>query len=167
MKYLFMPVLAVLLCAYVGNAQSKKNVKAPAPQTKDPYALASTPAKAPAEVSTAFSTRYANIDISAVQWRKTASGIYIAVYNVDSMPGEAFFDPTGKWLKTKTYYTVAQLPEAVRTALEARLDISTVKRCVKLEMEGINPYYMVHSQATETDSLKEFTASENGVLREY
>lgn len=127
------------------------------------YAVASAPAKVTKEVSDSFAVKYSAVDNKDIKWRKTASGSFLALCRLEDLPSEVFFDATGKWLKTRTDYTVEQLPEKVKALIQARYDLALVKRAVKVELANIAPYFSVWVG----EEGKELVVSEAGAVREY
>jgi len=71
--------------------------------------------KVPAVVQQAFSAKYPNLKVKDWDW-EAQKETYEADFIVDNVEKEASFSTAGKWLKTKTEITKAELPAPVTKA---------------------------------------------------
>jgi len=71
--------------------------------------------KVPQVVLTAFATKYPNLKPTDWDWEPEKE-TYEADFMQDNKKREAAFTPAGKWLKTKTEITKAELPALVAKA---------------------------------------------------
>jgi Putative beta-lactamase-inhibitor-like, PepSY-like len=99
MKHLF---LICLFCAGLGSWASAQQLE---------------PSQVPAEVTTAFSAKFA--DAEKVVWELNARGTYDADFEVKGKNHDAVFDKTGKWLETETKVAFDALPQPVKDAWNA------------------------------------------------
>jgi hypothetical protein len=161
MKRTALAVILLMISIAYASAQQKNNIT----PVKDNYSIASSSVKTvPAEVRTAFDGKYPGL-ADGVKWKKSANGNFVALFKAEEKMSEAQFDATGKWLKTRTEYTAGQLPEAVQNAIKEKFDIATVKKCIRVEINALAPYYNI--MLLDGDVQKELLASENGVLKAY
>jgi Putative beta-lactamase-inhibitor-like, PepSY-like len=164
MKRIAIPAM-MLLISYCNVTAQEKSTQPVTPSIQDRYAVASTPVKASAEAVSGLKEKFPDAPDAEIKWKKTASGNFFASFLAQSMPVEAHFDADGKWLKTKTAYQPGQLPDTIQSAIRAKYDFETVKKCTRIELNGIAPYYTI--VLMEGALQKELLASENGILKEY
>ena len=74
----------------------------------------------PAAVLTAFKQKFPQA--AEVEWKKEKDGNWEAEFEMGEKESEmsATFDPSGKWLETETEISIADLPVAVKAAVQGK-----------------------------------------------
>ena len=138
------PILLIiafcLLIAQFGYAQGKK--KKPQP-------------KVPPVVLQAFNTKYPELKPKDWDW-EAEKEIYEADFMQDGKEREATFTVGGKWVKTKTDITQAELPAAVsKAATTGEMSAWTITDLSQVESADKGMYYKLRfKKGQEQKSLK-------------
>ena len=117
--------------------------------------------KVPAVVLEAFNAKYPNLKVKDWDW-EAQKETYEADFIVDNTEKEASFSTTGKWLKTKTEITKAELPATVsKSASSGELSAWQMIDFSHIESPDKGVYYKIRfKKGAEEKSLK-FDAAGN------
>lgn len=139
-------ILVITFCLFIaqfGFAQAKK--KKPQP-------------KVPAVVQQAFSAKYPDLKPKDWDWEPEKE-IYEADFMQNGKEREASFSVTGKWEKTKTEITQAELPAAVSQAVAAQMSGWTMDDLSEVESAEKGIYYKIRFKNGKEEKTLKFDAT--------
>lgn len=118
------------------------------------------------QITSAFEQRYPNA--SRVEWEREAGNYYVADFRESNVDKEAWFTSDGTWVMTETDVRPADLPEVIRTALNATeyteangWRIDDVDKLERFEMETI---YILDVEQRSTDIDMDLYFTEDGTF---
>lgn len=115
--------------------------------------------KVPPVVLNAFSAQYPNLKPTDWDWEPEKE-IYEADFMQDGIKKEAAFTPAGKWVKTKTEITKAELPAAVTKAIASSTYSSwTMDEADKVETPDKGTYYKIRFKNGQQEQSLKFDAN--------
>lgn len=137
-------LLAISFCFLFAHLSFAQNSKKKKPEPK-----------VPAVVQNAFSAKYPNLKVKDWDW-EAQKETYEADFLVDGKEKEASFSTAGKWLKTKTEITKAELPAAVvKTVTTGELAAWQMTDFSHVESADKGLYYKIRfKKGQEEQSLK-------------
>lgn len=100
--------------------------------------------EAPAVVKDAFmqnTTQY--VGMSEPVWHKTASGNWIAKFELDSVKTAIEYNTEGTWIATRSEYAAAHVPGSVLETLKNKYPSAVVKDGWKIERADVASYYKI------------------------
>lgn len=150
MKNIFLSLSAILILSFASQAQKSKKSQ---PKVS-----------VPENVNESFKGTFAGVEKN--KWNKTIVGNYeVSFTNSDSLTQVAEYNEAGVMVKSRTIYNLEALPEVITSAVEKKYPAAKISECIKLNIQGIAPYYKVKLE-TETNSKRELFISEEGVIVE-
>jgi Putative beta-lactamase-inhibitor-like, PepSY-like len=152
MKNTFL-LLPILFASIVAVAQKKNKLKAVA----KPVTI--TPGD---PVLLSFNQKFS--ESTSTSWSKSAGGNFIASFEKEGYKQTAEFTPEGKWIRTKTYYSFEQLPEAVQKSIKEKYPDAEIAGAQKLLLENVPAFYKVSLKKDKDGWI--VWVNETGIVRE-
>lgn len=125
------------------------------------YAVHAQIRKIPAEVTNAFSEKYA--DAKNVEWKDKLSN-FVAAFELDGNKYEARFNKKGEWLNTENEQDINDLTDKVKEGLEkSKYADWEIKSLYKIELPEDKIQYRLHVAKTSVQQ-KNLLFNESGKL---
>ena len=86
--------------------------------------------KVPAAVKTAFAKKFPG---ATAEWGKENSKEYEAEFKLDGKPASANFLTDGSWVETEAEISMADVPAAVKTAVEKKYPGAVISKVYKID----------------------------------
>jgi hypothetical protein len=136
----------VCLIGYAAEAQKLKNTDVPD------------------AVKKAFATKFPGV--KEVEWSKEGSSEFEAEFEIKKVEQSANFDATGKWLATEKEIKLADLPQAVRTAIDKDFAGFKIKEVETMETPDHALLYEVGLKKDKTGYEVQYSANGTVVKKE-
>jgi len=150
--------LALLASASIaGFAQTHRHHGKKKAATKEPVAVT-----APANVQNSFDQQFAGV--TPLNWNKSYSGNWDALFSRDSTQVDAEYDSTGKWIATHTVYSAESVPAPIADNIKAKFPNASIKDATKIEREDLTPFYRV--DIDDQGVTKTLLADDQGTVTE-
>lgn len=101
---------------------------------------------------------------TSASWAKSAGGNYIAQFDKDGYKQVAEFTPDGKWIRTKTNYSLDQLPGVVQKAIKEKYPDAEFVEAQKILLENVPGFYRISLKKDKDGWI--VWVNETGIVRE-